>query len=211
MIGVGAGLTIGTGLGPGPFDVLVTGIGVTTGLPFAASLWLCAAVLAVVATVLGKRPGLGTALAPLIIGPMIGVVAAPVRALLPAIDGPGQLVPGHLVIAIVIHLCGVVLIGFGSGAMITSGLGAGTGDLLAAATSSKLGRSMPLVRTCLEVSFVGFGLILGGPVGFGTVLVAGSIGPAVRFGHHRVDGLVAKMVAGHRVAGPGRAAALSRR
>ena len=197
-IGVGAATTIATGLGPGPFDVLVTGMSSAIGLPFAVSLWILAGVLGVISALLGKRPGPGTVLAPMIIGPMIGTMAGPLGALLnatvDALFGSSQRsglasVASYATLGAA-HVVGVVIIGFGAGAMIVSGLGAGTGDLLASATSSKLGRSMPIVRTALEVGFVGLGLTLGGPAGVGTILVALTVGPSVRFGHARVDALI---------------------
>ena len=194
-IGFGATLTMATELGPGPFDVLVNGIAATVGVSFAVALWLLAGLLAIVSTALGKRPGPGTFLAPMIIGPIVGGLIGPLTSLLDsfvgalfgAADPVGVEKLASVAVLSAVHLGGVLLIGFGAGAMIISGLGAGTGDLLAAATSSKLGRSMPVVRTALEVSFVGFGLMLGGPAGLGTVLVALSIGPSVRFGHARMD------------------------
>ncbi len=199
-IGFGAATTIASGLGPGPFDVLVTGISSSIGIPFAAALWLLAGVLGLFSALLGKRPGVGTVLAPMIIGPTIGMLTGPfgslLESLVEALFGPGEPVSvsrsASMAVLAVAHLAGVVAIGIGAGAMITSGLGAGTGDLLASATSSKLGRSMPVVRTALEISFVGVGLILGGPAGIGTVLVALTIGPSVRFGHSTVDALLTR-------------------
>lgn len=202
-VGFGAAATLATGLGPGPFDVLIMGVSGQTGLPFALSLWLLAGSLTIVAAFLGNRPGLGTVAAPLIIGPVIGWCSGFIRATLALAIEPGseaaglgvvwQQRPSEVVAAFVVHMLGIVIIGFGAGALITSGLGAGTGDLLAAATSSKLGRSVPLVRTCLELAFIGLGLTLGGQAGVGTILVALTVGPAVRFGHGRVEAAVARV------------------
>ncbi len=191
-IGFGAAATLATGLGPGPFDVLVSGISNMTGLSFALSLWLLAGVLAAVATALGRRPGVGTLAAPMIIGPVIQVATGWFQALLPYSADAGFAAlwadgPGGVAVTVAAHLSGVAVIGLGAGALITSGLGAGTGDLVAAATSSKLGRSQPLVRTGLELSWLGIGLTFGGAAGIGTILVALTIGPAVRFGHAGVD------------------------
>lgn len=196
VLGIGAGATLATGLGPGPFDVVVTGIARQTGLPFAAALWVSAAVMATIASVMGHRPGPGTVAALLVIGPVVQAVSTGLGARLPFTDvDRGTPVvaldrPAEVMLAVVVHLAGVIIIGFGAGAMITSGLGTGIGDLLAAATSSKLGRSLPLVRTGLELSWIGFGLMLGGVIGIGTVLVALTVGPSVRFGHGRVDAVV---------------------
>lgn len=202
-IGLGAALTLATGLGPGPFDVLVAGISNQSGLSFALSLWVTAGTLAIVSSIMGHRPGPGTLLAPLIIGPVIQFSTVLFRSWLPyavsssglgasGLDAAWPSRPQDAVLAAGLHLLGVVAIGFGAGAMITSGLGAGTGDLVAGATSSKLGRSVPLVRTGLELSWLGIGLTLGGPVGVGTILVALTIGPAVRFGHGRVEAAVTR-------------------
>ncbi|MGI9597998.1 MAG: hypothetical protein ACR2QK_17680, partial [Acidimicrobiales bacterium] len=159
-IGLGAAATLSTGLGPGPFDVLIAGIANQTGLSFALSLWVAAGALATVAIILGRRPGPGTVLAPLIIGPVIQFSTDVMGSwsILGAGTSGG---PVAVAVSFAVHLLGVALIGFGAGALITSGLGAGTGDLVAAATSSKLGRPVPLVRTGLELSWLGVGLMLG--------------------------------------------------
>ncbi len=210
VIGVGAAATLATGLGAGPFDVLITGVSHQTGLPFAFSLWLLAGSLTVVAAMLGNRPGLGTISAPLIIGPVIGWSSGFIRATLAlAIESGSEAAglgvvwqqrPSEVVAAVVVHLVGIGLIGIGAGALISSGLGAGTADLLSAATSSKLGRSVPVVRTCFELFFLGLGLTLGGQAGVGTILVALTVGASVRFGHAAVDAAVnrASQLAGGR-------------
>lgn len=45
----------------------------------------------------------------------------------------------------------------------------------------RTGRSVRLVRACIELSVLGAGLLLGGSVGVGTVAYALSIGPLVQF------------------------------
>lgn len=189
IVGVGAAITLSTGLGAGPFDVLLTGVSSQTGLPFAGALWVCAAVLMLIATGLGNRPGPGTILAPMIIGPMIQAMLGPLASIRP--DGP--LHAGHWIWLGGAQLVGVAVIGVGAGAMILSGLGAGTGDLLAAATSSRLGRPTALIRTMLELAFLGVGLMLGGRAGIGTVMVAMTIGQSVSFGHQQVEVLVTRL------------------
>ena len=190
VVGVGAAITLSTGLGAGPFDVLLTGVSNQTGLPFAAALWACAAALMLIATGLGNRPGPGTILAPMIIGPMIQAMLGPLASIRPS----GPLGIGDWIWLGGAQLIGVAVIGVGAGAMILSGLGAGTGDLLAAATSSRLGRPPALIRTMLELAFLGVGLILGGRAGIGTVMVAMTIGQSVSFGHRQVEAVVTSLV-----------------
>jgi uncharacterized membrane protein YczE len=193
LIGLGASSTLASGLGPGPLDVLVTGISGRFGLPFAPALWAVAATLGIVAFALGRRPGPGTVIVPLIIGPVVGAATGVIDEVLPQaphVTDLGGLVamgPVSLAVLVAVHLFGVALIGVGAGATIVSGLGTGTGDLLAGATSDRLGRPVALVRTALELSWVGFGLTLGGVAGLGTVLVALTVGPAVKAGHGVVE------------------------
>lgn len=192
-IGLGASATLASGLGPGPLDVLVTGISGQLGIPFAPALWTVAGLLGLIAIALGKRPGVGTFVVPIVIGPVVGAATGVLDGRLPVAppvtDFGGLLTMGPTALAtlVVVHLGGVALIGIGAGATIVSGLGTGTGDLVAAATSNKLGRPVHVIRTLLELSWVGFGLTLGGVAGIGTVLVALTVGPAVQTGHSIVE------------------------
>jgi uncharacterized membrane protein YczE len=71
--------------------------------------------------------------------------------------------------------------------LIVSGLGAGSGELLASAASDRTGRPEPRIRMAFELVWLAVGVMLGGPIGVGTVLVALTIGPAVAVGYRAVD------------------------
>jgi uncharacterized membrane protein YczE len=72
LIGVGSGLYLTTGLGPGPRDGLMTGIHHRTGVPVYA-VRLCMEVLVLgVGWLLGGRVGVGTAIFALLVGPAVG-------------------------------------------------------------------------------------------------------------------------------------------
>lgn len=173
LLAAGVGATLWTGLGPGPLDVLIAALVEALDASFAAVVWGVTVALVAVAVALGGRPGPGTLVAPFLVGPALDVVTA-------ALDGvPPPTGAG----AVVVHLAGVLLIGAGAGALITSGLGAGTGELVATAASRAVGRPEPLVRFGFELSFLALGAALRGPIGLGTVLVGVAIGPAVRGGH----------------------------
>jgi uncharacterized membrane protein YczE len=75
-----------------------------------------------------------------------------------------------------------------------SGLGAGSGELLAAAASDRVGRPESLVRPMFEATWIIVGVALGGPAGLGTVLVAVFVGPSVARGYGLVDRLAARSV-----------------
>jgi uncharacterized protein len=164
--------------GPGPLDVFIGAIRHLTGLPLMVAVWLTIGSLAVLAWSLGRRPGIGTLVGPIVTGPVMQVALS----LLHRFDAPG-----HLVGKIVVHLLAIGGIGVGAGLVISAGLGAGTGELLAAAASARSGRSEQRVRFVFESTWLVFGVLLGGPIGFGTVIVALSIGPSVARGHRLVD------------------------
>lgn len=178
VIAVAVAVTLWTGLGPGPLDVFIGAIRVRTGLPLGVAVWLVVGALVATAWALGRRPGPGTLLAPLIMAPVMQATVT----LLEPIDAPRQLAA-----RLVIHLAAIAVIGLGAGALIVSGLGAGSGELIAIAASDRTGRPEPRVRIVIESSMFVIGVALGGPIGLGTVAVAIAIGPAVAMGHRVVS------------------------
>jgi uncharacterized membrane protein YczE len=183
VIAVGVAVMLWTGLGPGPLDVFIGAIRTRTGLSLTLSVWLVIAALISVAWALGRRPGPGTLVSPLLIGPTM-------EAALTLLDGVEP--PGMLPLVIAVHVIAVFVVGVGAGALIVSGLGAGTGELLAAAAAERTGRSEPRLRMAFESSLLVVGVALGGPVGLGTVVVALCIGPAVMVGYRAVDSVAAR-------------------
>lgn len=183
VISASVAVTLWTDLGPGPLDVFIGAIRNITGISLAVAVWATVGTMIGVAWLLGRRPGLGTLLSPFMIGPMLEFVVA----VLDRFDAPGS-----LIIRIGLQLIATMGIGIGAGALIVSGLGAGSGELFAGATSDKVRRSEPSVRFAIEMAWIGIGVALGGPAGFGTVMVAVLIGPAVARGHGWVDAIAAR-------------------
>jgi uncharacterized membrane protein YczE len=182
-IAVAVALTLWNGLGPGPLDVFIGAVRVRTGLPIGPTVWLVVGTMIVISWLLGRRPGPGTIISPLIIGSVMQVAAT-------TLEPFGA--PDTLAVRIGIHLLAVGAIGLGAGALIVSRLGAGSGELLAAAASDRSGRPEPRARMAIELSLLAAGVALGGPVGLGTILLALTIGPAVAVGHRIVYGAVAQ-------------------
>lgn len=164
--------------GPGPLDVFIGAVRSRTGLPLMFAVWMTVGSLMVLAWALGRRPGLGTVAGPLVVGPVMQVVLTQLQHVA---------APSHLVVKVVVHVVAIATVGVGAGALIVSGLGAGTGELLAAAASDRTGRPEPHVRLAFEATWLISGVVLGGPIGLGTVLVAVAIGPSVAHGHRMVD------------------------
>lgn len=181
-IGGAVALMLWNDFGPGPLDVFIGAIRSRTGLPLAAAVWATVGSLIAIAWALGRRPGIGTLMGPLIIGPTM-------QFTLDALDRMGP--PDGLAAHVAVHLVAIGAVGVGAGALIASGLGAGTGELLAAAASDRSGRPESGVRLGFEVTWVVLGVLLGGPIGLGTILVAVLIGPAVQCGFRLVDSATA--------------------
>jgi uncharacterized membrane protein YczE len=78
-------------------------------------------------------------------------------------------------------LGGILLCGLASGMYIGARFGPGPRDGLMTGLARRTGRSLRLVRACIELTVLAIGWLLGGTVGIGTVLFAVSIGPLVQF------------------------------
>lgn len=187
LISASVAVTLWTQLGPGPLDVFIGAVRERTGLPLSIAVWATVGALTAAAWVLGRRPGLGTIAAPFLIGPML-------QSILALLETFGH--PSSLVIRVALQLVAIAGIGVGSGALIVSGLGAGTGELFAGAASERIRRPESQVRPIIELTWIVVGVSLGGPAGFGTILVALLIAPAVTNGYRLVDGLAARSVSG---------------
>jgi uncharacterized membrane protein YczE len=178
VIAAGVAVMLWTRLGPGPLDVFIGAVRVRTGLSLTLAVWLVIASMIGAAWLLGRRPGPGTLVSPLIAGPAM-------QAFVSLLDGVEP--PDAFVVVVAIHVAAVFVVGLGAGALIVSRLGAGSGELLASAASDRTGRPEPGLRMAFELAWLAVGVTLGGPIGVGTVMVALTIGPAVAVGYRAVD------------------------
>lgn len=168
--GVGISSFFAGNLGVPPWDVLHSGIARLTGLDVGLVINLVALVLLPLWIPLGERIGLGTVLNALIIGFVVSAVNPHV---------PFGSTADHLVGRMLYGLAGLVIVAAGSGLYIGSGLGAGPRDGLMMGLS-RLGVSVRAARTLIECVTLGAGWLLGGKIGFGTVLFLVGIGPLVQ-------------------------------
>lgn len=182
LIGAVIAVLLWNDLGPGPIDAFIAGIHSRTGLPISGAIWITFGVINAVAWAMGRRPGVGTLLAPLVAGLVIEVV-------LSALDSVER--ADMLVARVGLQVVAIGLVGIGVGAMIASRLGAGPPELLASALSDRTGLRESVTRTGFEVGCLIVAVPLGGPVGLGTLLVAVLIGPAVLYGRRVVDAALA--------------------
>lgn len=181
ILAAAVGLMLWNNFGPGPLDVFIVALTDHTGLPLALALWLTIGTLLMVAWAMGRRPGVGSIVTPIVIGPAIQFFVSVFDA---------YEAPSALGAKIAIQLLALVFVGIGAGAIIASGLGAGMGELLAQAGADKTGQPPQLVRVGCELTWLAAGLLLGGPFGLGTLIVAVAIGPAVGRGNRVVTSVM---------------------
>ncbi|SDN50058.1 Uncharacterized membrane protein YczE [Klenkia soli] len=168
LYGFSMAMVLRADLGLDPWDVLHQGLAEQLGWSFGTVVIAVGALVLLLWVPLRQWPGLGTVSNVVVIG--VAVDAG--LAVLPPVESL-WLRSGLLV-------GGVVLNGFAGATYLASAFGAGPRDGLMTGLVARTGRSVRLVRTCLEITVLGVGLLLGGTVGVGTVLYAVAIGPLVQ-------------------------------
>lgn len=88
----------------------------------------------------------------------------------------------HYPFQILAFFTGIILLGFGVSIYIRPQLFSGPIDGLMIATAKRLNISMKTARIINEFLALAIGLLLGGPVGMGTLLVAIFLGYAIQYG-----------------------------
>lgn len=124
-----------------------------------------------VALVLREQVGWGTLANTLSIGPWLDLTLR----FMPSIED-------DLPIQVSVLLIGILLQGLATAIYIGVNAGAGPRDSVMLAIHRTTGVSIRFARAAIEVSVCLLGWILGGPIGFGTVLFALLVGPAVQWG-----------------------------
>jgi uncharacterized membrane protein YczE len=154
-------------IGIEPWDVLAQGITLRTGIPFGLVTNLVGAVVLLFWIPLRQRPGIGTVLNVLLIGPaaQFGLWAIPQ--------------PDALWARILLFAGGLLLIAVASGLYIGAQYGPGPRDGLMTGLNARTGRPIWMVRSGIEAVVLLVGWLLGGNVGWGTLAYALCIGPLV--------------------------------
>jgi uncharacterized membrane protein YczE len=165
LYGVSLGFVLRAGLGLAPWDVLHQGIAERTGVSIGVVLVVVSFLVLLAWVPLRQRPGFGTLANAVLVGVFVDLTL-------------GVLDEAHAWgWRVALLLSGVLLNGLATALYIGASLGAGPRDGLMTGLVRRTGRSVRMVRTCLEVGVLAVGFLLGGTVGVGTVLYAVAIGP----------------------------------
>ncbi len=177
LFGTGEALLLAARLGATPWTVLAQGMSLRTGWSIGWATFAISCVVLALWVPLRQRPGLGTVLNIIVISFALDVM----YDVLPEPDGYG--------VRLLLVVVGIALIGLGSGLYLTAGHGPGPRDGLMTGLHWRTGWPVGPIRSCIEVSVLVVGWLLGGTVGVGTLLFALLIGQAVALNLRLVDRL----------------------
>lgn len=167
LYGFGIALMVRGAIGVAPWDVLSQGIALQTGLPFGLVTNIVGAVVLLLWIPIRQKPGIGTVLNVLLVGPSAQVGLW----VIPEVD--------DLFSRVVLFAGGLAMIALATGLYIGARFGPGPRDGLMTGIHRKYGVKIWIVRTALEVTVLAIGWLLGGNVGIGTLAFALLIGPMV--------------------------------
>jgi uncharacterized membrane protein YczE len=168
LVGVGVAMTITAEIGVAPYDVLTTGLVDLTGMPIGVAAMLLPLAFVVIGWGLGRRPGPGTVLAVLFVGPILGLALDA----LPAYEAMGP--------RLGLFAVGFALVATGITAVVVAEIGPGPAELVMLALHER-GHPLAPVRTAIELMSVAVGFVMGGQVGLGTLVFASLIGVTLRW------------------------------
>ena len=168
VFGTGEACLVSSRLGNSPWVVLSEGVSRHTPLSVGIATIAISVLVLLLWIPLRQPPGLGTILNAIVIGGAIAVMLP----VLPHHPGAGVAWP--------LMAGGIGLVAVGGGLYLGARLGPGPRDGLMTGLHARTGRSLRLVRTCIELSALSLGFALGGKVGIGTVAFALLIGPGVQ-------------------------------
>ena len=169
VLAFGITLTIkGKLLGIGPWDVFHYGLYLQFGLTIGRWSIIVGLILLLFTSIVTKSlPSIGAILNMILLGVFIDIF----NFLLPN--------PESVTVQIVLYVLGVIILGYGIGMYVSSGLGAGPRDAIMLIIVEKTGWSTKWVRNGIEITVFLIGWLLGGPVGVGTIFIAFFLGPII--------------------------------
>ena len=167
LYGFAIAMMIQAGIGVSPWDVLSQGVSLQTGIGFGWVTIIVGAVVLLLWIPIRQKPGVGTVLNVLLIGPAaeFGLAVLPRGT--------------ELWNQVLLFAGGLALLAIATGLYIGARFGPGPRDGLMTGIHERYGIRIWIVRTVIEVTVLSIGWVLGGTVGVGTVAFALLIGPMV--------------------------------
>ena len=175
--GLGEALILVSSTGNSPWLVLSEGLSIKTGLSVGTTTFFISIVVLFFWIFLKQKPGIGTFLNVFIIATVIDLTSF-------YFEPPSSIYSKYL-----LTIVSVFLVGLGSGIYLIANLGPGPRDGLMTGLTRITRYPISFIRASIEITVVIIGWYLGGTVGFGTLIFAFGIGPAVALGLSLVKNL----------------------
>ena len=170
LFGLGEALLIAAGAGVSPWTTLAEGISLITGLTVGFATFIISFLVLLTWIPLRQVPGIGTIANAFIVAAMLDLS-------LPYLPKPN-----FYLFQIFQSLIGVLIVGFGAALYLSANLGPGPRDGLMTGLTKVTNLPISIVRSTIEMTVVFSGWMLGGTVGFGTLLFALLVGPSISAG-----------------------------
>lgn len=164
IMGIGEGLLVSAKLGNAPWTVLSQGLALQTGMSIGWAIALISVIVLLFWIPFKLKFGLGTILNVLIISFFIDQTTKWVEP------------PELLSTRIFYMIFGIIIFSIGTAFYLSCKLGAGPRDGLMVGICQKFGWNVGRVRTAIEISVCGFGIVMGGTFGVSTIVFALTVG-----------------------------------
>ncbi len=179
LISLGVVFMINATLGVAPWETFHIGLEMHLPLSLGQVMQIVGLILIIISYFLGVKPNLGTILNMILIGVFIDLITY-----LGFTSNPESMLVRILFLCI-----GIFFYGFGTGMYISANWGPGPRDSVMVAINQRSTVRIAYVRGGMELTVLGLGFLLGGPVGIGTVVFSLTIGFIVEFGMYCMNNL----------------------
>ena len=171
VFALGMVLNVRANVGLSPWQALHVGITLHAPVTLGQASQIVGGLMVVVSWLFGVRPGAATVMNAVLVGWYMDLLLA--SGLIPLMESD---VGGYAML-----LASLAISGFGIAGYIKGGLGAGPRDSFMLALMRLTGRGPSTMRAGIEVGAALGGLLLGAPLGVGTILFAVGLGPSVGY------------------------------
>ena len=166
LYGLGISLTINANLGLAPWGVFHQGLSNQLGISFGNAIIITGASIVILDIFLKERVGWGTIGNVYFIGTFIDLIEK--ANFLPT--------PENIIARFLMVILGMATISMATFLYLGSQLGSGPRDGLMVALTKKTNKQVGIIRTAIETSALFLGFLMGGKVGWGTLLMSLGLG-----------------------------------
>jgi|TARA_B100001173_G_scaffold1821_1_gene1621 uncharacterized membrane protein YczE len=167
LIGIGISLNYLANLGLGPWGVFHDGLSKTLNITYGRTIIITGIAVMLLWIPLKQKPGIGTIIDIFLVGSVADLII------------PNFRLSENVFISLILIFCGIILIGTGTAIYVGAGLGVGPRDGIMVGLEG-LGLKIGMARNIIELLAFLIGWLLGGLVGYVTILFVIGIGPVVQ-------------------------------